>query len=67
MEYRGNTDLKENIEKKTLLIDEKIIKNIIIQICFGLKEIYKNNLIHRNLIPDIIFMDKNNKIKIGDF
>ena len=43
------------------------IKDIIIQICSGLKEIHKNNLIHRDLTPDNIFIDKNNKIKIGDF
>ena len=45
----------------------KIIANIIIQICLGLKEIHKNKLIHRDLTPDNIFMDNNNKIKIGDF
>ena len=43
-----------------------IIKDIIIQICLGLKEIHKNKLIHRDLTPDNIFM-YNNKIKIGDF
>ena len=43
MEYGGNTDLKKFIEnKKPLLIEEKIIKDIIIQICLGLKEIHKN-------------------------
>ena len=68
MEYGGNTDLKKYIEQqKPLLIDEKIIKDIIIQICLGLKEIHKNSLIHRDLAPDNIFMDNNNKIKIGDF
>jgi surface protein len=67
MEYGGNIDLKKYIEKQDSLIDEKIIKDIIIQICLGLKEIHKNKLIHRDLTPDNIFMDKNNKIKIGDF
>ena len=70
MEYGGNTDLKKYIEerfKKNNLIDEKIIINIIKQICLGLKEIHKNKLIHRDLTPENIFMDKNNKIKIGDF
>ena len=67
MEYGGNTDLKKFIEKQEHLIEEKIIKDIIIQICLGLKEIHKNKLIHRDLTPDNIFMDNNNKIKIGDF
>ena len=66
MEYGGNTDLKKYIEKQDSLIDEKIIKDMIIQICLGLKEIHKNKLIHRDLTPDNIFM-YNNKIKIGDF
>ena len=68
MEYGGNTDLKKFIEKqKPLLIDENIIRDIIIQICLGLKEIHNNKLILRDLTPDNIFMDNNNKIKIGFF
>ena len=68
MEYGGNTNLKKYIEqKKPVLIEENIIKGIIIQICLGLKEIHKNKLMHRVLTPDNIFMDNNNKIKIGDF
>jgi len=67
MEYGGNTYLKKYIEKQELLIYEKIKKDIIIQICLGLKEIHKNKLIHRDLMPDNIFMDYNNKIKMGDF
>ena len=36
MEYGGNTDLKKFIEKqKLLLIEEKIIKDITMQICLG--------------------------------
>ena len=36
-------------------------------VCIGIKEIHKNNIIHRDLTPDNIFINKNNKIKIGDF
>ena len=68
MEYVGISDLKKFIEKqKPALIEEKIIKDIIMQICLGLKEIHKNKLVHRDLTPDNIFMGDNNKIKIGDF
>ena len=67
MEYGGNKDLKKYIDEQNHLIDEKIIKDIIIQICLGLKEIHKNKLIHADLTPDNIFMDENKKIKIGDF
>ena len=32
-----------------------------------MKEIHKNKLIHRDLTPENIFINENNKIKIGDF
>ena len=68
MEYGGDINLKQYIEnQKGYLIEENIIKDIILQICIGLKEIHKNNIIHRDLTPDNIFINKNNKIKIGDF
>ena len=70
MEYGGDMDLKKfiNIYKsKNELINESIIRNIILQICKGLKEIHKNKIIHRDLTPDNIFIDNNKRIKIGDF
>ena len=70
MEYGGESDLSKFIKlyrDKNSFIDEKIISNIIVQICLALKEIHKNNLIHRDLTPDNIFIDNNNRIKIGDF
>ena len=45
MEYGGESDLNKFIKQykdKDTFIDEKIIANIIIQICLGLKEIHKN-------------------------
>ena len=70
MEYGGDNDLKKyinNYKDKNELIKENIIKDIISQICKGLKDIHNNKIIHRDLTPDNIFIDKNNKIKIGDF
>ena len=70
MEYGGDSNLKIFIKKqkeKNELIDEKLIEKIIIQICLGLKEIHKSKIIHRDLTPDNIFINKNNEIKIGDF
>ena len=71
MEYAGDSNLKTFIDKykiKSQLIDEKSIKYIILQICLGLKEIHKANIIHRDLTPDNIFINENNlRIKIGDF
>jgi serine/threonine protein kinase len=68
MEFGGEKNLKQFIrELEGKLIEEKIIKNIIKQLCLGLKEIHKNKLIHRDLTPDNIFIDDNYRIKIGDF
>ena len=70
MEYGGNSDLKKFIGKykdREIYIEDKIIKDIIIQICHGLKAIHNAKIIHRDLSPDNIFINENNKIKIGDF
>ena len=70
MEYCGDTDLKQfikNQKAKNELIEEELIKDFIIQICNGLKEIHNNGIIHRDLTPDNIFIDINDNIKIGDF
>ena len=70
MEFAGDRNLKQFIndyKNNHQLIPEKVITDIIIQLCKGLIDIHKNNLIHRDLTPDNIFIDKNNKIKIGNF
>ena len=70
MEYAGECNLKQFIRKykdSNELIQENIIKNIIIQICEGLKVIHKNGIIHRDLTPENILIDENNNIKICDF
>ena len=69
MEYAGNKTLKSFIkDREDEIIDPKTLNNIIKQICFGLKEIHKENIIHRDISPDNIFIDeKTLKIKIGDF
>ena len=70
MEYCDGQNLKEFINKNknnNTLIEEKILYNIIIQICIGIKEIQKMKIIHRDLKPENIFMNENMNIKIGDF
>ena len=69
MEYCGGENLKDFINKnkyKNELIDENILYNIIKQICTGLKEIHKKNIIHRDIKPENIFMNDKMDIKIGD-
>ena len=70
MEYGGDCNLKKFIEtykEKNQLIEENIMKDIIIQMCKALKTIHENNIIHRDLTPENIFINENKKIKIGDF
>ena len=70
MEFCEGLDLNKFIKEyknKNEFINEKIIYNIVLEICLGIKEIHKQNLIHRDLKPENIFIDKNHNIKIGDF
>jgi len=70
MEYCDGKNLDDIIKEhkdKDELIEEKLIYNIIKQICLGIKEIHNKKIIHRDLKPENIFMNKNNEIKIGDF
>ena len=70
MEYCDGLDLRKFIEKyknENKKIDKSIIYNFIIDLCLGLKVIHNSNLIHRDLKPENIFIDKYNKVKIGDF
>ena len=69
MEY-CETDLAQFIkgcqnEKK--IISEELILKYIFEICDGLREIHSKDLIHRDLKPENLFINKENKIKIGDF
>ena len=69
MEYCHNSDLRKfinNHKKVGKLINENVIYSIILDLCLGINEIHKNNLIHRDLKPENIFIGKDFKIKIGD-
>ena len=70
MECTGDYDLKQfiqNYKNKDELINENLIRNIILQICIGLKALHENNIIHGDLSLDNIFIDKNNKIKLVNY
>ena len=70
MEYAGDYNLKNRINEyknRGELMKEQKIKYIVLQICLGLKNIHKANIIHRDLTPENIFIKEDNKIKIGDF
>ena len=70
MEYCNFSDLGKyinNKKKEKIPIDDNVIYSIILDICLGIKEIHKENIIHRDLKPENIFINKDYKIKIGDF
>ena len=72
MEYFDNGDLKDYIEvlselKKKNMIKKDEIWYIFYQCMSGLTYLHKTNVIHRDIKPDNIFMNKNKIIKIGDF
>ena len=70
MEFCEGENLRNFIEKNinnNTLIDEKILIKIIKQLCIGIKEIHDKKIVHRDLTPENIFMNKNMEVKIGDF
>ena len=68
MEYGGDMNLDKFIKNQKSGIEEKIIKEIFLQICNGLRVIHEAKIIHRDLTPANIFINTNNySIKIGDF
>ena len=66
MEYVEGGNLKEKIEEKKVIEENKII-DWFIEICEGIKYIHNKKIIHRNLKSNNIFLTKDNHIKIGDF
>ena len=58
MEYCDGMDLKNFIDEykgKNQIIEEKILLDIIRQLCTGIKEIHDKNIIHRDLKLKIYF------------
>ena len=53
--------------KRNTLIKEDTLKDIIKQLCIGIKEIYNKEIIHRDLKQKNIFINDKMHIKIGDF
>ena len=66
MEYIDGPSLKTLIEDKTK-ISEKSAVEYAIQICSGLLAAHKKGIIHRDIKPQNILLDKDGKIKIADF
>ena len=71
LEYLNGGSLDDKIKmemEKKGSIDEKKVWDILIQILSGLVYLHENKkIIHRDIKPDNILMDKENNIKISDF
>ena len=71
MEYCEGGDLGTyltNYQKKNIgtNLNEDFIWKVFIQICFGLYDIHKQNILHRDLKSLNIFLTKSLEVKIGD-
>ena len=66
MEYLKGRDLKSLIQKKEKLPAEEAV-SIAIQVCEGLVEAHRLGVVHRDLKPQNIMIDKDGQAKIMDF
>jgi len=65
MEFVDGESLKELIDKNELSTNEVI--DIVLQICEGLKIAHKAEVVHRDLKPGNILINKDGRVKIIDF
>jgi serine/threonine-protein kinase len=66
MQFVDGPDLSRHIaEKKEMAIEEII--DFSKQICRGLRYAHNNNVVHRDIKPQNILIDKNNIAKLSDF
>ena len=66
MEYVRGDDLKSSIRKNGKFKEEQVIA-IAKQVCEGLAEAHELGVMHRDLKPQNIMLDENNRAKIMDF
>lgn len=59
--------IKLNLELNKQFLSQADIKGIMLQILTGLEEIHNNGILHRDLAPSNILINKNGIIKIADF
>lgn len=68
MEYIDGGDLQQLIAKREdHLFTESEILSIFIQLVIALQYIHKNNIIHRDIKPQNIFLTRVGVVKLGDF
>lgn len=67
MQYLNGMDLKRYVQTKGGKIEYTEALKILRPVCDALKEMHNNSLIHRDISPDNIFIEKDGRIKLLDF
>ena len=67
MEYLEGKDLKKYLEENRGKLDADEAIEIMLPVLNALNDMHKENLIHRDVSPDNIFICNNGKVKILDF
>ena len=71
LEYINGGSLEDKIKiakEKNLLVDEKMVWDLLVQTLSGLLYLHENKkIIHRDIKPDNILIDKEYNLKISDF
>ncbi|MCK5579623.1 MAG: serine/threonine protein kinase, partial [Planctomycetes bacterium] len=66
MEYIDGPTIDKVIKKNGPLNEKKALK-VMIQVARALEHAHKNNLVHRDIKPDNIFMTVDGTVRLGDF
>lgn len=66
MDYM-ETDLEVIVKDTSLILSPAHIKNFVLMTCEGLEYLHQNWILHRDMKPGNLLLDKNGILKIGDF